>query len=204
METKLHGVINAEGSYRGFSANYSGDGFSGMRFTFHGLSEGDFHAWIARVRADGDRLDRRAYLELERPSEHVPVRHFGDVEPLLWDAIVNMCVEPGKMCMSEMMALDAQGGLGLAGVRNTLPLAYDKYARRGATVLGGPGEGYVLAVCTPQEAEEAALARIRLSEAELLAPPRPIDPLRGAGLPRSAPFSRTPSSFQTASLDAGS
>jgi cytochrome o ubiquinol oxidase subunit 2 len=204
MESKLHGVINAEGSYKGFSANYSGDGFSGMRFTFHGLSGSDFDAWVGQARASGDRLDRRAYLELERPTEHVPVRYFGGVEPLLWDAIVNMCVEPGKMCMSEMMALDAEGGLGLAGIRNTLPLAYDKYARRGPTVLGGQGEGYVLAVCTPQEAEEAALARIRLSRAELLAPPRPIDPLRGAGLPRSEPFSRTPSGFQTASIDAGS
>ena len=27
------------------------------------------------------------------------------------------------MCMNEMMAIDAQGGLGLAGARNTLPLA---------------------------------------------------------------------------------
>ncbi|MGC7986073.1 cytochrome ubiquinol oxidase subunit II, partial [Salmonella enterica] len=29
METKLHAVINEAGAYRGFSANYSGAGFSG-------------------------------------------------------------------------------------------------------------------------------------------------------------------------------
>ncbi|MFX5344356.1 cytochrome ubiquinol oxidase subunit II, partial [Acinetobacter baumannii] len=30
METKLHAVVNRAGRYRGFSANYSGAGFSGM------------------------------------------------------------------------------------------------------------------------------------------------------------------------------
>src|SRR3546814_14190438 len=36
METMLHAVINRPGVYDGFSANYSGAGFSGMRFQFHG------------------------------------------------------------------------------------------------------------------------------------------------------------------------
>ncbi|TIN44526.1 MAG: ubiquinol oxidase subunit II, partial [Mesorhizobium sp.] len=35
METRLHAVINKSGDYEGFSANYSGAGFSGMRFAFH-------------------------------------------------------------------------------------------------------------------------------------------------------------------------
>lgn len=185
METTLHGVINAAGDYRGFSANYSGDGFSGMKFAFRGLSDDQFAAWVAEGRASGAVLDRRAYLELERPSEHHPVQRFGSVEPLLWDAVVNMCVRPGKMCMGEMMAIDARGGLGLSGVRNTLPLAYDRDSRRGVPVLGGPGEAYVLSVCTPEEASQAALARERLSRQSLLAPRPSLDRLRGADLPRT-------------------
>jgi cytochrome o ubiquinol oxidase subunit 2 len=39
METKLHAVINKAGVYDGFSANYSGAGFSHMRFKFHGLDQ---------------------------------------------------------------------------------------------------------------------------------------------------------------------
>jgi cytochrome o ubiquinol oxidase subunit 2 len=58
METKLHAVINAPGEYRGFSANYSGDGFSGMKFAFHGLNDADFDAWIAGAKAGGRLLDR--------------------------------------------------------------------------------------------------------------------------------------------------
>ena len=34
METKLHAVMNQAGTSVGFSANYSGAGFSGMHFAF--------------------------------------------------------------------------------------------------------------------------------------------------------------------------
>ncbi|MDE2087344.1 MAG: ubiquinol oxidase subunit II, partial [Xanthomonadaceae bacterium] len=37
MQTVLHAVINKPGHYQGFSANYSGAGFTDMRFTFDGL-----------------------------------------------------------------------------------------------------------------------------------------------------------------------
>lgn len=150
METKLHAVINRPGDYEGFSAQYSGHGFSGMRFRFHGLDEGGFDRWIEEARASETRLDRAAYLELERPSENEEPRLYGSVDPILFNAAVNMCVEPGKMCMSEMMSIDAAGGLGLAGINNTLPLQYDKFARRGAVF--GPERGFVAAICTPEEA----------------------------------------------------
>jgi len=51
MQTRLHAVINKPGDYAGFSANYSGAGFSGMRFGFHGLSQADFDRWVAAARA---------------------------------------------------------------------------------------------------------------------------------------------------------
>lgn len=201
MQTTLHGVINAPGDYKGFSANYSGDGFSGMKFTFKGLEPAAFDAWIDNARQGGLRLDRRAYLQLERPTENAPVQTFAVVEPLLWDAIVNMCVEPGKMCMGEMMALDDAGGLGLDGVRNTLPLAYDKYTRRGSSALGGAGDAYVLALCTPEEAAQAALARQQLANEGLIAPPRSLDPVQGAGLPRRTPFTTASPPILMASLE---
>jgi cytochrome o ubiquinol oxidase subunit 2 len=112
METKLHAVINKPGEFRGMSANYSGGGFSDMHFKFHGLSQADFDAWVAHAKASGGDLTRAAYLSLEKPSEKVAVRQYAAVDPELFNAVVNRCVEPGKMCMSEMMALDAQGGTG--------------------------------------------------------------------------------------------
>ncbi|MFC5372566.1 ubiquinol oxidase subunit II [Brevundimonas faecalis] len=185
METKLHAVINRPGEYVGFSANYSGDGFSNMRFAFHGLDQAGFDQWVAGVRAAGQGLDRETYLELEKPSEKVPVIHYASVDEGLFDAVLNMCVEPGKMCMGEMMAIDKKGGLGLTAVHATWPLVYDKYARRGDAVFGS-GESYVMAVCTPLEAEKAAVdaARRRQELAVQLERSAPVARVTGAGLAR--------------------
>ena len=64
-----------------------------------------------------------------------------------------MCVEPGKMCMNDMMAIDAQGGLGLAGARNTLPLAAD--AKGGRRAVFGPAPSYVASICTQRRSGRA-------------------------------------------------
>ena len=188
METKLHAVMNKPGTYEGFSANYSGAGFSGMRFAFHSLADADFDNWVAKVKTGGGALTRSDYLELERPSEDEPVRTYGTVDGTLYRAVLNMCVEPGKMCMSEMTAIDAKGGLGLSGANNVLPLAYDKYARRGAVF--GPEMTYVASRCAPSTAVETTVAAPPISSAS-------SSPLLGAGLPRppyATPFRIPPAS----------
>ena len=152
MQTELHAVINKAGEYEGFSANYSGAGFSGMRFAFHGLANADFDKWVADVKAGGGALGRSDYLVLERPSETAPVRKFASVDADLYHAILNMCVEPGKMCMDEMRSIDEKGGLGLAGVQNVMPLEYDKYTRRGAVL--SPAKTFVASVCTKKNPKE--------------------------------------------------
>ncbi len=112
MQSMLHAVINKPGVYDGFSANFSGDGFSHMRFKFHGLSEADFERWVAEAKSQANLLDRAGYLALEKPSEREPVRRYARVEEGLYDAIVNRCVDRNRMCMNQMMAIDASGGLG--------------------------------------------------------------------------------------------
>jgi cytochrome o ubiquinol oxidase subunit 2 len=145
MQTKLHAVINKAGAFEGFSANYSGAGFSGMHFVMHGLETAAFDDWVGGVKKAGGSLDRAGYLELERPSENVPAHTYASVDGGLYDAILNMCVEPGKMCIRDMMAIDAKGGLGLAGIANVMPLEYDKYARRGT--IFGPQPTSVASLC---------------------------------------------------------
>jgi cytochrome o ubiquinol oxidase subunit II len=125
MQTQLHAVINEEGTYNGFSANYSGSGFSRMNFAFHGLTQQGFDQWVAKVKGGGPALDRAAYLQLEKPSEQVPVKYFSSVENGLYDAILNMCATPGKMCMSEMNHIDAMGGAGTESHENYERLQYD-------------------------------------------------------------------------------
>ncbi|MES2668933.1 MAG: ubiquinol oxidase subunit II [Pseudomonadota bacterium] len=116
MESNLNAVINAPGEYEGFSANYSGAGFSHMRFKFHGVSDADFGRWVEGLRDSDDALTRAAYLELEKPSTRNPVKHYASVDNKLFDAILNRCVDTERLCMDQMMALDAEGGLGLDGL----------------------------------------------------------------------------------------
>ncbi|MEQ3635598.1 ubiquinol oxidase subunit II [Alcanivorax sp.] len=103
METKLHGVINEPGVYKGFSANYSGAGYSQMKFDFHGLSEEGFDSWVAKVKASEGNLSRDEYLQLEAPSIDEPVSYYGEVDPTLYYGIFNRCVEPDQPCMEDMM-----------------------------------------------------------------------------------------------------
>lgn len=147
METKLHAVINEEGVYQGFSSNYSGEGFSHMRFKFHGMSNEDFDAWVSDVKSEPANLGRAGYLELEKPSIDEPVHYYSEVDPELYNAILNMCVDQSKMCMNEMMHIDENGGGGLAGIHNVMSLTYDVPQMRGTKPLP-ESKSYVASLCT--------------------------------------------------------
>jgi cytochrome o ubiquinol oxidase subunit 2 len=181
METALYAVMNKTGTYDGFSANYSGAGFSGMHFPFVSLASDDFDKWVANAKANGGSLNRSDYLKLEQPSENEPARSYASVESDLFNAIVNECVEPGKMCLSQMAAIDDKGGLGLAGIHNVFPLEYDKEARRGAF---GPQAGYVADLCDAQHPMGVSTSAAAPPATSSPANGANSAPLHGAGLPR--------------------
>jgi len=103
MQTQLHAVINKPGVYEGMSANYSGAGFSHMRFKFHGMSNEDFDRWVQQAKSSGTPLSKDTYLKLAKPSESDPVQRYASVEPNLYKLILNRCVEGGT-CMADTMA----------------------------------------------------------------------------------------------------
>lgn len=150
MQTQLHAVINRTGNWEGFSANYSGAGFSHMRFRFLGLTEADFAGWVESNRASGQTLDRAAYLALAKPSEREPVRRYALGDPQLFDAVVNRCVEAGKMCMHQMMHIDAMGGAGKGGIANVRLL----------TAPDGRERQVVAGLCTADNPTGAPVASI--------------------------------------------
>ncbi|TRD22404.1 ubiquinol oxidase subunit II [Palleronia caenipelagi] len=102
METELNAVVNEPGAYKGRSSHYSGAGFSGMRFTFHGMSNEEFDAWVEKVRAEGTELTREAYLKLAEPTSREKVRYYTVSDPDLYHDILNRCVEEGQTCIDEM------------------------------------------------------------------------------------------------------
>jgi cytochrome o ubiquinol oxidase subunit 2 len=157
METRLNAVINQPGEFDGFSANYSGAGFSGMRFKFHGVTNEGFDQWVQKARAEGTELNREVYQKLERPSERDPVRRFGTVAPDLYDAILNRCVDRNKMCMNQMMAIDASGGIGGA------PGAYNVTRKPWRPdEKNSPIRSYVTAMCTVEDPAGISIPRTNL------------------------------------------
>jgi cytochrome o ubiquinol oxidase subunit 2 len=112
MQSQLHAVLNRPGTYKGMSANYSGAGFSDMRFTLRGVDDAGFDAWAARTKGSGKALDLATYRLLEKPSEKVPPMAFAAVDPDLYRRILERCVEPGTPCATQIMAHHKRDGGG--------------------------------------------------------------------------------------------
>jgi cytochrome o ubiquinol oxidase subunit 2 len=109
METTLNAVQNKPIQSFGISSNYSGAGYSDMKFTYRGVPQGDFDGWVQSVKAaGGGNLDRANYLTLEKPSIKDPVRRFANVENELFYRVLNRCVADGVVCMDKMMMEDAR------------------------------------------------------------------------------------------------
>jgi cytochrome o ubiquinol oxidase subunit II len=89
MTTHLNLLADQPGEYPGLSANYSGDGFSWMRFVVKSVSLGDFNAWLGQVRGTGSALDDAGYAALAKPSKDVPPSTYRAVDARLFERIVD-------------------------------------------------------------------------------------------------------------------
>jgi cytochrome o ubiquinol oxidase subunit 2 len=115
MQSQLHAVLNRPVDSEGYSANYSGSGFSYMRFRIIGTDEAGFARWVEEARSSANALELANYRQLLQPSEREPVMRFANVDPDLFRRTVERCIEPGTQCMSEWMDhghADAAGARG--------------------------------------------------------------------------------------------
>jgi len=88
MQTRLHLIADEAGDYAGISSNYSGKGYSDMKFRALAMSDADFDAWVARAREASQRLSMDEYATVARPSAKNPVQYFSSVDPNLFRNIV--------------------------------------------------------------------------------------------------------------------
>ncbi|GAA66649.1 ubiquinol oxidase subunit II [Pseudoalteromonas sp. BSi20429] len=91
METKLHLIANEPGTFKGFSANYSGAGFTGMKFNAIATpTQAGFDKWVSDVKANSSasNLTHANYVELAKASENNPVAYYGKVDDGLFHTIV--------------------------------------------------------------------------------------------------------------------
>jgi len=94
MQTKLHIMSNSPGDYLGRSSNYSGSGFSGMKFTTRVSSMQDFNKWVSEVRNSSEHLSWDRYSILSEKTKDHPVEYFKSVEPHLYHKIMDKFMNP--------------------------------------------------------------------------------------------------------------
>jgi cytochrome o ubiquinol oxidase subunit 2 len=101
MATHLNVQADHTGTYRGLSAQYSGSGFSDMRFSVAAVPIHDFDKWVVTARSDGAVLDARAYAGLAEPSMAVAPFTYRAVAPDLFDSILGAVTHPGDPWRSK-------------------------------------------------------------------------------------------------------
>ncbi len=108
MQTSLHLIANEAGDYEGLSANFSGKGFSDMKFRALAMNPADFQAWVQKVKAAQPQLSMDAYGSLAKPSEANPVEYFSTVDPKLFHNIIAK-YNDGRMLDPQSAACNPKG-----------------------------------------------------------------------------------------------
>jgi cytochrome o ubiquinol oxidase subunit 2 len=89
MTTQLNLLASNAGTYAGLSAQFSGDGFSDMRFDVRAVPVEEYAAWLASTHASATQLDAARYAQLAAPSRGDEAATFGQVTAGLFDSIVH-------------------------------------------------------------------------------------------------------------------
>lgn len=103
MQTQLHMKGTREGVYKGYSANLSGEGFSGMSFNIKVSSDSDFASWVKKIKHTPEKLTKVVYTELSKPSKNNPITWYSSVEKELFSQIMMkyMMPTPGETPKSD-------------------------------------------------------------------------------------------------------
>jgi cytochrome o ubiquinol oxidase subunit 2 len=94
MTTYLNLMADRPGDYAGLSAQFSGDGFSDMRFVVHAVPAAVFRSWRARIRGVGATLDADSYSQLAGAGSLTHAQTYGGVDPMLFEHIVQTTAQP--------------------------------------------------------------------------------------------------------------
>jgi len=94
MRTRLHAIAQKTGMMPGFSANFSGTGFTDMNFKVYSVPVSVFHHWVAHVASVQNPLTVSAYAQIAKPSTNVKPIMYSAVQPHLFNMILNQFMLP--------------------------------------------------------------------------------------------------------------
>jgi cytochrome o ubiquinol oxidase subunit 2 len=107
--TRLHLQADQPGSYRGMSAQFSGEGFADMHFNVEAVPADKFSAWVDAARSVGAELNAITYADLAKPSATVTPFTYRAVAPGLFDRIrVSEMRSDDAMCRSYPTSMRAE------------------------------------------------------------------------------------------------
>jgi cytochrome o ubiquinol oxidase subunit 2 len=100
MRTKLYIKATDLGEYRGFSANISGDGFSGMHFTVKVATLDEFNQWVQTVQKSPHKLTAESFAQLTLPSSNNPVGLYSLASDNLFNNLIMKYMGPDMKGMN--------------------------------------------------------------------------------------------------------
>jgi cytochrome o ubiquinol oxidase subunit 2 len=87
MVTRLNLQADQPGTFEGLSAQFSGDGFSDMRFDLVSTEAEAFKDWVNNTKTQGGVLDARTFEELSKPAKADGTQTYTRVSEGLFDRI---------------------------------------------------------------------------------------------------------------------
>src|SRR5271155_5039226 len=87
MVTRLNLKADQPGTFEGLSAQFSGDGFSDMRFDLVAVGSDAFRDWVNATKTQGGTLDATTFEELLRPAKAEGVQTYAQVSQGLFDSV---------------------------------------------------------------------------------------------------------------------
>jgi cytochrome o ubiquinol oxidase subunit II len=109
MVTRLNMQADYPGTYRGMSANFSGEGFADMHFNVEAVPPERFAQWVASTQSAGPMLDAQTYADLVKPSKAVTPFTYRAIAPGLFAGILSAGLQPDDgLCVVYPQSMRAE------------------------------------------------------------------------------------------------
>ncbi len=101
MTTKLHIMADTTGTFKGTTANISGEGYAHMNFKVYSKNETDFETWAKQAGDSKNQLSRDVYNKLAEDSKDKDEKTYVLATPDLFNQIIMKYMSPKETNNSE-------------------------------------------------------------------------------------------------------